>query len=123
MKLHALLALGALALAPAAHAADLSGLWIVTTSLAQTPTTMDCSILQIGAALEGWCEPESANAAPIALAGSINQNSAAWSYDMAVQGQPVHLAYQGTVSPDQTGITGQLTYGGSPAAGLSAVRK
>ena len=122
MKLPALLALGALALAPAAHATDLSGLWIISSSLAQTPVTLDCSILQIGVVLSGWCEPESADAYPTALSGGLNQATASWSYDISVQGRPVHLAYQGTVSANDAAISGQLTYGTS-VAGLSAVRK
>jgi hypothetical protein len=123
MKPPALLAFAALSLAPAAHAADLSGLWIVSTSFGPTPMVIDCSILQVGVALQGWCEPESAEAVPLTLSGAINQNSASWGYDTTVQGRPVRLTYQGAVSADQTAITGQLAYGTSPPAGLSAVRK
>ena len=122
MKLPLLLALSALVLAASAHAADVSGLWIVSTTLAQTPVTLDCSILQIGSDLSGWCEPESADAVPAALTGTVSQNSANWSYDLTVQNQPVRLAYQGTLSAGGVGMTGQLTYGTS-SAGLTAARK
>ncbi len=122
MKLPAILAFSALSLAPCAHGADLSGLWIVSSSLAQTPVTVDCSILQIGVVLSGWCEPESADAAPTALSGALNQNAASWSYDIPVQGRYVHMVYQGAVSADDARISGQLTYGTS-TAGLNAVRK
>jgi len=120
--LSSLLALGLLALAPAAHATDVTGLWIVSSSLGQTPVTMDCSVLQVGVKLEGWCEPESADATPTALSGQIDRDTASWSYDLTVQGQPIRLAYQGMVSADQKTISGQLTYGTS-SAGLSAMRK
>ena len=122
MKLPSLLALGALALAPTARAADLSGLWIVSSSFAQTPVTLECSLLQVGSALTGWCEPQSADAVPAALTGSLSQNNASWSYDLTVQGQPVRVAYQGTLAADGDGMTGQLTYGTS-SAGLTAARK
>jgi hypothetical protein len=117
-----LLALSVLALAPAAHATDVTGLWVVSSSLAQTPVTLDCSVLQIGVKLEGWCEPESADATPTTLTGQIDKDTASWSYDLTVQGQPIHLAYQGAVSADQKMISGQLTYGTS-SAGLTATRK
>jgi hypothetical protein len=123
MKLPILLALPALALLPAAaHATDVSGLWIVTSSLATTPAKMDCSILQIGVQLQGWCEPESADATPAALTGKLDRTQATWGYDLNVRGQTVHLAYAATLNPDTLGMTGQLTYGTS-SAGLSAVRK
>lgn len=122
MKLPTLIAFGALALAPGAHAADLSGLWIVSSNLAQTQTAIDCSIIQIGVALSGWCEPETSTGYPTALTGTLNRNSASWSSDMNLQGQTVHLAYQATVSADQKSMGGQLTYGTS-SAGLTAVRK
>ena len=79
MKLPTLLALGVLALGPAAHAADLSGLWIVTSNLAQAPAPIDCTIMQIGVSLSGWCEPETANAVPAALSGTLSQSRASWS--------------------------------------------
>ena len=119
----ALFALPLLALAPAAaHATDVSGVWIVSTSLAQTPVVMECSLLQIGVALSGWCEPESADATPVALSGQLDRTNASWGYDITVQGQPVHLAYQGALSADTLAMSGQLTYGTS-SAGLTAVRK
>ena len=123
MKPALLLALPLLALAPAgAHATDISGVWVVSTSLAQTPVVMECSVLQVGVVLSGWCEPETADATPAALAGQLDRTNASWSYDITVQGQPVHLAYQGVLNPDTLGMTGQLTYGTS-SAGLTAVRK
>jgi hypothetical protein len=123
MKLPLFLALPVLALLPAAaHATDVSGLWIVTSSLAQAPATIDCSIMQIGVQLQGWCEPESADATPVALTGKLDRTQATWAYDLNVQGQTVHLAYVGNLNPDTLGMTGQLTYGTS-SAGLSAVRK
>ncbi len=122
MKTSILAALGALGLSPVAHAADLSGLWIVSSPLAQTPAPMDCTILQVGVALSGWCEPEAANGYPSALTGSLSQNTASWTSNLIVQGQPVRLAYQATVSADQRMMSGQLTYGAS-SAGLTATRK
>jgi hypothetical protein len=118
-----LLALPALALLPAAaQATDISGLWIVTSSLAQAPATMDCSIMQIGVQLQGWCEPETSDAAPVALTGKLDRTQATWGYDLNVQGQTVHLAYVGELTSNTLGMAGQLTYGTS-SAGLSAVRK
>ena len=122
MKLPILAALGALTLAQVAHGADLSGLWIVSSPLAQTPAPMDCTILQVGVTLSGWCEPEAVNGYPTALSGSLSQNTASWTSDLTVQGQPVHLAYRATVSADQRMMSGQLTYGAS-SAGLTATRK
>ena len=124
MKISAFVLLPILALAPAAaQATDVSGLWQVSTSIAQTPVVMDCSILQIGVDLSGWCEPESPGASPIALTGKLDRTQATWGYDQTVQGQPVHLAYQGALTSDSMGMTGGLTYGGGAAAGLTAVRK
>jgi hypothetical protein len=118
-----LLALPALALLPAAaQATDVSGLWIVTSSLAQAPAKMDCSIMQIGVQLQGWCEPETSDATPVALTGKLDRTQATWGYDLNVQGQTVHLAYVGNLTPNTLGMAGQLTYGTS-SAGLSAVRK
>jgi len=122
MKLPALLALPVLALAPAAQATDVSGLWVINTAVGQTPVVTDCSILQLGVALSGWCEPESPGATPIALTGQLDRTQASWAYDTNVQGQPVHVAYQGTLTADTLGMTGQLSYGTS-SAGLTAVRK
>jgi len=122
MKLPALLVLGVLALAPTAKAADLSGLWIISSSIVQSPVTMDCSILQVGVGLSGWCESENSDATPAALTGSINQNTASWAYTLTVQGQPMRVAYQTTVTGDAKAMSGQLTYGVSSAT-LSAVRK
>ncbi len=122
MKFSIFAVLGALALAPGARAADLSGLWIVSSPLAQTPAPLDCTILQVGVRLSGWCEPEAANGYPVALTGSLSQNTASWTSNVTVQGQPVRLAYQATVSADQRMMSGQLTYGAS-SAGMTATRK
>ncbi len=123
MKLSGLSALALLSLAPAAaHATDVSGLWVVSTSVGQAPVVMDCSLLQVGVALTGWCEQEGADAVPAAVTGQLDRTNASWGYDVTVQGRPVHLAYQGTLSSDSLAMTGQLTYGGA-SGGLSAARK
>ncbi len=123
MKLATPLAVALLGFAPAAaHATDVTGLWIVSSSLARTPVVMDCNVLQVGVALSGWCEPESPDAIPAALSGQLDRTKATWSADLMVQGRPVHVAYQGTLSSDSLAMTGKLTYGGA-VAGLSAIRK
>ena len=123
MKLSGLSALALLSLAPAAaHATDISGLWVISTSLAQAPVVMDCSLLQVGVALSGWCEAESADAVPATVTGQLDRTNASWSSDITVQGRPMHLAYQGTLSSDSLAMTGRLTYGGA-SAGLAATRK
>ncbi len=124
MKITALVLLTSLALGPAAaQATDISGVWQVSTSIAQAPVVLDCSILQVGVRLTGWCEPETADARPVALTGALDRTQATWGYDIDVQGQPIHLAYQGTLNADSLGMTGALSYGGGVAAGLTAIRK
>ncbi len=123
MKLPALLVLPVLALAPAAaNATDITGLWMVSTSLGGAPVVMDCSLLQVGVALSGWCEPESAAAAPIALTGQLDRTNATWGYDLNLQGRPVHVTYRGVLSSDSLSMSGQFNYGGA-GAGLTAMRK
>ncbi len=123
MKLAAPLAIALLSLAPAAaHATDVTGLWIVSTSFGQAPLVMDCSVLQVGVTLGGWCEPESPDAVPAPLSGQLDRTNATWTSDLMVQGRPVRIAYQGTLSADSLAMAGKLSYGGA-VAGLSAVRK
>src|SRR3569623_326570 len=110
MKHHALLALPLLVLAPAAaDATDISGLWLVTTSLGGAPVVMDCSLLQVGVALSGWCTAETPGAAPTALAGQLDRTNAAWGYDVSVQGRPIHVAYRATLSGDSLSMSGQFS--------------
>ena len=79
-------------------------------------------MLQVGAALSGWCEAETADAVPAPLAGQLAQTRARWSY-AAIDpgGRPVQVTYQATlISP--LAMTGTLSTPASPQP-VTAARK
>lgn len=116
------LLLAALAGLPAAaQATDISGLWQVSTSIHQAPVVMDCSVLQVGVQLSGWCEPQSPDAVPIALTGQLDETRASWGYDATDQGRSVHYGYSGTLT-DPLAMSGQLSVGGTLAP-FTAMRR
>jgi len=110
-----------LALAPAAHATDVSGLWDVSTRINQTPVVIHCSVLQIGLQLSGWCKPETAGIDPSAFTGKLDGDTATWGYDVTFRGSRNHVAYSATLT-SSTAMTGTLTGTGAPAA-FTAARK
>jgi hypothetical protein len=112
---------GLAALPAAAQATDVSGLWQVSTTLRQAPVVMDCSLLQIGVQLSGWCEPETPDAAPAALTGQLDEKRASWGYDVMDNGRKAHLAYTGTLT-DPLAMSGQLAVDGISAP-LMATRR
>ena len=102
-------------------ATDMSGLWVVSSSLSGTQVMIDCNVIQIGEVLYGSCEPEAQGATPAALLGHIDGANANWSYTVQDQGRQVALTYQATVASN-TAVSGTLTYGGSPSS-FTAARK
>ena len=122
MKPLRILLLAAGTLVPlAAHATDVTGLWQVSTTIRQAPVVMDCSVLQIGVTLSGWCEPETADAVPTPLTGQLAGTQATWGYDANDNGRTVHLAYSGTLSAPLA-MTGSLSVGGV-ASPFTAARR
>jgi hypothetical protein len=117
-----ILLLAGLAVLPAAaHATDITGLWQVSTSIRQAPVVMDCSVMQVGVQLSGWCEPETPDAVPTALTGQLDETRASWSYDVSDNGRKVHLAYAGTLT-GPLAMSGQLAVDGISAP-LTATRR
>ncbi len=96
-------------------------MWQVSTTIRAAPVVMECSVLQIGVQLSGWCEPQTSDAVPTALTGQLNETRATWGYDVQDGGRTVHLAYAGTLS-GPLDMTGQLSVGGV-AAPFTAMRK
>ena len=121
MRRFAVLLLPFLALAPAAHATDVTGLWELSTRINQTPVVIHCSVLQIGVDLSGWCRPESNGIDPSAITGQLDGANARWGYDVVFRGQKNHVDYSATLT-SPTAMTGVLTGTGAPAA-FTAVRK
>jgi hypothetical protein len=108
--------------APAARAADLSGLWIVTANIGAAPQTIDCAMLQVGDQLEGWCEPEGSSATPTPFTGQISKGTASWAYDATNQGQRAHMSYAANNTTSDAAMSGTLTLSGQSSI-FTAVRK
>lgn len=111
------------AVAPSlAHAEDLSGLWVISSSVGTTPIAVDCSVLQIGDQLEGWCEPETKDATPAQFTnGQVSGTSASWGYDVTFQGKPSHVGFTAVIASN-VALSGTLTLGTRPSP-FTAARK
>ena len=112
----------ALLLAPGlALAQDLSGAWIVSSSVGTTPIIVNCTLAQMGEALSGSCAP--ATGAPTAFAGGVVKGAhASWGYDVTFRGQPSHVGFEADIASDTT-MTGLLKLGAGKPSPFAAVKK
>ncbi len=104
-----------------ALAGDISGDWKVDSSVGKTPISINCTLVQTGAALSGACAPATGNAGPTALTGTVDGTKAAWGYDVTFQGKPAHVGYSADITSDSA-MTGVLELSGKPSP-FTATRK
>ena len=104
----------AILLPGAANAADLTGAWKVDSSVGATPISINCHLVQTGAALSGDCAPATGNAGPTALTGTVDGAKAAWGYDVTYNGKPAHVGYEADIKSDAA-MTGTLSLSGRPS--------
>ena len=103
----------ALALPGLASAADLTGAWKLTISVADMTVHVACDLKQSGADLTGTCGRTDADSAekPAAVTGKVDGASATWSYSVSFQDMPLKLDYVGNVKSD-TAIDGKISVAG-----------
>lgn len=95
-------------LSAAAFADDpisLTGKWQVENSIAGNESTQNCTFTQKDAGLTGSCE--SANG-KVEITGKIEGKRVTWSYKSQYEGNPLTVAYDGTVE-SATKITGAVS--------------
>ncbi|HEY5409382.1 MAG TPA: hypothetical protein VIJ94_01525 [Caulobacteraceae bacterium] len=108
---------GALALPGLANAADVTGAWKVTISVADMTFHAVCNFTQAGGALTGTCmpsdpAPDGAPAPkPSPVTGKVDGSNVAFGYDITFSDMPLHLDYTGTLSSD-TAMAGKLSVAG-----------
>lgn len=89
-----------LAVSTSAVAADLSvaGKWDVSTSIAGNDGTSVCTFTQKETALTGTCTGDDGDHA---ITGKIDGNKVTWEYKTDYNGQPLTIAFTGTVDSDK----------------------
>ena len=93
------LLLAAVALAPGgAAAADISGAWKLSVSLAGQTIPVACAFAQADKALTGTCNRSDLADPPSAVTGSVDGAAVKFGYDVSFNGNPLHLDYTGTVA-------------------------
>ncbi|MES2606782.1 MAG: hypothetical protein V4603_17765 [Pseudomonadota bacterium] len=115
MKTRILLLLALLSVPVMAAEADISGDWIIDSSVGgATPIKVHCTLVQAAGKLSGTCTPEMENAEASKLTGTVSGNTAEWSYDVVFRDQPGHIAFTAdSVSNDK--ISGKLSLSGTEA--------
>lgn len=105
--------------AGSALAADFSGTWNISSQVGDNPVSIECTLVQQGAALTGTCKPAQFDAS--ATTGVADGSSAKWSYDVVFNGNQNHVEYEATMKPDGT-LAGTLHLGPMPTP-FTAVRQ
>src|SRR5262252_5883870 len=101
MKTLLLSAAAAVLLTPAvAAAADLTGTWKIDLDIAGGTYHAVCKMTEMGPALSGTCSGGADNDPQTALTGTVDGTAAKFAYDITYNGQPMHVAYTGTVKSD-----------------------
>jgi hypothetical protein len=94
-------------------AADVSGDWHIEASLGETPIAVNCRLIQSGDQLTGTCTPVMADPETSELSGTIDDSAIRWAYDVVFNGNPGHVAFDGTVDSDVS-LSGTLNLSGTP---------
>jgi len=105
MKRSILLATILVASFQAANAADVSGSWHVTGSVADNPVETTCSLSQKDTALSGTCVTKEGKT--VDAVGSVKDDAVAWHYTSEYNGDPITINYNGKLGKDGT-ITGTI---------------
>lgn len=105
--------LGGLALPGLASAADLSGAWKLTISVADMTVHVSCDLKQTGADLGGTCgrTDEGQVEKPAAVTGKVDGANASWSYSVTFGDMPLKLDYTGAATSD-TAMSGKISVAG-----------
>jgi hypothetical protein len=107
----ALLMTPALALADGLNG-DLTGEWSLSSSIPNAP--MHCTLVQVGAAVEGSCAPKDAARSP-RFVGTVKGTRVSWSYDRTIRGQPEHVSIKAKLNADRS-MSGELMLSGRTTA-------
>ncbi len=106
-----ILAAAAALLAPGlALADDLSGTWKINADAGGQAMTIHCNFVQKENALGGTCGLDGVDDKPAPLTGVVDGLNAKWAYDVAFNGEQMHIAYSGNV--EGTTITGNMNAAG-----------
>jgi hypothetical protein len=89
----------------AANAADVSGSWRVTGSVADNPVETTCALTQKDNALSGTCVTKEGKT--VDATGSVKDDSIAWHYNSEYNGDPITIKYSGKLGKDGK-ITGTI---------------
>ena len=115
MKKSSLLLMTILAPGVVAQQPDLSGEWVINSSVGgATPITVYCSLQQTGSELSGTCTPEMENAEASDLEGEVTAGSAAWGYDVFFNGNPGRVDFMAS-EVSATELSGTLSLSGIEA--------
>lgn len=105
----------ALVLAQTAEVPDLSGNWVIRSSVGgKTPITVNCALEQSGMTLSGTCTPVMDNAQPSELSGSLDGASPGWGYKVVFNGKPGSVQFH-IESVAENSIAGTLSLSGTEA--------
>jgi hypothetical protein len=89
----------------AANAADLSGSWKVTGSVADNPVETTCTLTQKDKTLTGTCV--SKDGKTVDATGFVKDDTVAWHYAADYNGDPITVNYNGKLGKEGT-ITGTI---------------
>ena len=106
----------------AAQTPDISGPWVIHSSVGgATPITVRCELVQAETKLTGSCTPEMENPQPSELTGEITVSSAHLGYDVVFNGNAGRVDFTAT-SLSPTALAGTLSLSGTEAP-FTAERK
>ena len=80
--------------AAAQDPAPITGKWQVEMSIAGNESTQSCTFTQTGPELSGSCESSNGT---VKISGKVEGRKAAWSYKSEYNGNPLTVAYDGTI--------------------------
>jgi hypothetical protein len=107
-----------------AFADDVSGVWKVDGTVADTPVHTTCTLKQADAAISGSCKVSSENAADqiLDVKGEEKDKQVTWTYKIEYEGTLYTLTYTGTLD-SATSIKGSIAADPSDSTGEFAAQK
>ena len=90
----------------AAHAADVTGSWHITGSVADNPVDITCALVQKDALLTGSCARKDGKSTD--LTGSLKGGSVSWHYATVFNGEPITVTFT-CDKPGESTMAGKIT--------------
>lgn len=103
-----------------AFADDVSGVWVVSGSIADHPITPTCTLKETGKQISGSCKIDADRA--VNVEGSVKEKQVTWKYDQEYEGSVYTLTYIGTLDSD-TSIKGTVSADPSDTSGDFTAKK